>query len=146
MLQYRTSQSTHATSIGMAVASIYYCMKRNVALEIGSVMSLLSWVDNDVITFLFYFILFWARNKKKKRQMVSSFQQIKNIGWRKFVLHNGCICMVNKMILVTCCTALLVLLFHGCRLVEGFVAVRRFREPWDVLTDDKIEFVDLLQV
>ena len=40
VLQYRTSQSTLATSIGMAVAAIYYCMKRNVILKIGPMTSL----------------------------------------------------------------------------------------------------------
>ena len=47
----------------------------------------------------------------------------------KFVLHKCCIkkCTVNKMVFLTCCTANLDFVFHGCRLVEGFVAVRRFR-------------------
>ena len=29
---------------------------------------------------------------------------------------------------MTCCTAFLDFMFHGCLLVEGFVAVRRFRQ------------------
>ena len=46
---------------------------------------------------------------------------------------------------MTCYTAFLDFMFHGCLLVEGFVAVRRFRQAEDVLVGDcdgleRIEF------
>ena len=45
-------------------------------------------------------------------------------------------CTVNKIFFMTCCTAFLDFMFHGCLLVEGFVAVRRFRQAEDVLVGD----------
>ena len=42
-----------------AVATTYYCMKRNVALEIGPMTPLLSLVDNDVII-IYYAILHYT--------------------------------------------------------------------------------------
>ena len=51
--------------IEKAVATTYYCMKRNVALEIGPMMSLLKkGVDSDVIysTTQFYTILYDTSN------------------------------------------------------------------------------------
>ena len=86
--------------------------------------------------FIYLFILL-ARNMKKFVQMVKKVQ-IKNNFARTFVLHKCCIkkCTVNKMVFLTCCTANLDFVFHGCRLVEGFVAVRRFRQAEDVLVGD----------
>ena len=53
--------------------------------------------------------------------------------------------MVNRNSLRDLLFCCLVFMFHGCLLVEGFVAVRRFRQAEDVLVGDcdelgRIEF------
>jgi hypothetical protein len=53
--------------------------------------------------------------------------------------------MVNRNSLHDLLFCCLVFMFHGCLLVEGFVAVRRFRQAEDVLVGDcdgleRIEF------
>jgi hypothetical protein len=44
--------------------------------------------------------------------------------------------MVNRNSLRDLLFCCLVFIFHGCLLVEGFVAVRRFRQAEDVLVGD----------
>ena len=58
-IQYVDGRHSPNLQIEKAVATTYYCMKRNVALEIGPMTSLLKGVDSDVIysTTQFYTIL-----------------------------------------------------------------------------------------